>query len=228
MAVLRRLEDTKLFLKEDIQKYNFVGLLCLDTAGFFFWDDRFKFLIRRDPTPLSMPCYPAVPEDSWKPIHWSAAGSNTGLESFRSVLMAGLKHYPQFLGYCFTEGIRKYKLPPPDGMREEEDIKGYNDAEDGRISQSKGTPYELACTNFGRDVTTELFFDCVAAAVPTGITGPLLLSAAMKSAIHLDGLYLLLRRDPSEALSTMEQQLRLNHTISSAAIAEADDYDRTV
>ena len=59
-----------------------------------------------------------------------------------------------------------------------------------------GTPFQLACEKFGREAVIEVVAACIAAC-PTIRTESFLMAIAIDNAIHLDCLYLLLRKDPT-------------------------------
>jgi len=172
LDVIKILREKKYFVKEDIREFNIVGrVLLLNNPTFA--EKRFQYLVDWDPMSLSMPCDPE--SGNWLPIHWSTQG-DVDIGRFRSVLEAGLKHFPTELGFSFCTG---------------DSDSGY-DSDDADTR----TPFQLACEKFGREAVIEVVAACIAAC-PTIRTESFLMAIAIDNAIHLDCLYLLLRKDPT-------------------------------
>jgi hypothetical protein len=217
LAVMERLRKNNHLRKEDIQQYNLVGDLCTTDCGYFL-ERMFLYFVDWDPKVLSTPCTPDY--GNWMPIHWSGGVEHIGArekssarEMFSSILEASLFHFPEKIGFLFCEGTQ---------MNEEDE----NDVE-------TGTPFQLAYKKFGResvikevmdqiakhypiDVPSVDVLDDVAPTSTTTITTTttttatksfMLLLAANVEKIHLDGLYMILHRDPTASLSRLQQIL---------------------
>ncbi|MGK3760602.1 MAG: hypothetical protein ACI8RD_012919, partial [Bacillariaceae sp.] len=129
------------------------------------------------------------------PMHWSWARKD--LEEFNSILKAGLQYFPKKFGYVFCEGT-------------------HNEQGD-ETKVFSGSPFQLACMVFGQEkvlneVVNRIAEYCSTTATCTRTTtntemSLLIMSAVTDESIHLDGLYILLRRDPTAALLGLQQQL---------------------
>jgi len=119
------------------------------------------------------------------------------LEEFNSILKAGLQYFPKKFGYVFCEGT-------------------HNEQGD-ETKVFSGSPFQLACMVFGQEkvlneVVNRIAEYCSTTATCTRTTtntemSLLIMSAVTDESIHLDGLYILLRRDPTAALLGLQQQL---------------------
>ena len=171
LGVMMRLRERNHFAKEDILEQNiFRGLFASDNG--IFAEKRFRYLVEWDPTPLSMPCVPD--RGTWLPIHWSA--DKEDVRQFRLVLEAGLKYFPEKLGFVFCEG-------------EQTD-------EDNLLHVGNVTAFELACEEFGTDEVTKLVADCIANCPAADTVGSesFLLSIAADEAIQCPAFMLRLLR----------------------------------
>jgi hypothetical protein len=163
---------------------------------------------------LSIPCQPE--NGNWLPIHWTANINDDDAipKKFNSVLQSGMQYFPEKLGFVFCEATHADIRP----VENEED----SDNEDDEINIYTGTPFQLACKEYGHDAVIKIFNDrisdhcaainSVAAAVTntspaTCAESKLLLSTVTDKTIHLDGLYILMRNDPTAALLRLQQQL---------------------
>jgi hypothetical protein len=105
-----------------------------------------------------------------------------------------VRYFPEKLGYVFCEGTER-------------------DRADKTKIIANGTAFKLACNIFGQEVVTNevtncMMIYCVAATTsPSTMKSSLLMLTVTDESIHLDGLYILLRKDPIAALLRMEQQL---------------------
>jgi len=179
-------ENTYL-LNEDIQQYNFVGKLCSHTS--YVSESRLRFLINIDPMTLSLPCLPE--QGDMLPMHWS---SHQDMQVFSMVLKTGMQHYPKEFGFVFREATHR---------------------EDNGVLY-RGTPFEFACDKYGQQKIMKLVMDSIqeycASSTSTSAANnnretSLLLSAITDKSIHRDALYILLRKDPTAALSKIQQQV---------------------
>jgi hypothetical protein len=201
-AVWKRLRENSNLMKEDIQQHNLFGYLCSSDLGYFS-QSRFQYVIDWDPKTLSIPCNSDF--GNWLPIHWSSGGSNKTREMFSCVLEAGMKYFPEKFGFLFCEETQT-------GNQDETNV-------------ITGTPFQLICKQFGHDNVIKEVMDQIAkyypitlaAVAPTSTTtttttttiteSSILLLAVTDEKIHLDGLYMLLRRDPTASLSRLQQLL---------------------
>jgi len=125
-----------------------------------------------------------------------------------------MQYFPEKLGFVFCEATHADIRP----VENEED----SDNEDDEINTYTGTPFQLARKEYGHDAVIKIFNDrisdhcaainSVAAAVTntspaTCAESKLLLLAVTDKTIHLDGLYILMRNDPTAALLRLQQQL---------------------
>ena len=203
-AVVERLREENLLVKEDIQQYKLFGELCSENIGPFL-ASRFWYFIDWDPMTLSIPCEPD--NGNFLPIHWSS-DEESSLQEFCTVLQAGIKYYPEKLGFVFCEGIHQPRM---------------ND--DTMIV--RGTPFQRACTNFGQEnvmneimnhiaeyrsiTATSTITAATTATTATTVTTKdlsLLLSAVTDETIHVDCLYILMRNDPTAGLLRLQQHFQ--------------------
>ena len=136
-------------------------------------------------------------------------------------MRAGLQYFPQKLGYVFTTRTQRFELQSGD-----------DDNEEIEYVIDMGTPFELACEVYGQpkvvDAVLKCFanFCCDSSSCTSTTDDPgnsttnsentmaqniaasaLLLSTVTDASIHLDGLYLLLRKNPVDALLNLQQHL---------------------
>jgi len=168
LAVMKRLRDRNLLKKEDIREYNLLWTTLSRFGKSFCIEKRFRFLSDWDPVALMTPCYANA---SHLPIHYSTDSQEIRL--FLLVLDAGMRHYPTKLGFAFTEG------------KPEDSTNSY-----------RSIPYHDACEQFGEEVVKREVLDRIMNCPKTN-TEQFLLSAAVDEAINLDGLYILVRREPA-------------------------------
>jgi hypothetical protein len=142
---------------------------------------------------LSMPCKPE--RGNFLPIHWSTVKRNYDIYQFRSVLNAGLQYFPEKLGFVFSECTQQFSE---------------------RLAS--GTPFQRACMYSGQERVMKEVVDCIAeyclfSSTSSSTTNTtctetsLLMSAVTDESIHLDRLYILMRRDPTAALLRLQQHL---------------------
>jgi hypothetical protein len=180
-AVWKRLRQKKHLKKEDTREYNLVGRLLTTDIGIFL-ESRFSYFVDWDPMILTIPCKPE--HGNMLPIHWTALRD---FRIFKLPLEAGMRYFPEKLGFVFFEGTQ-------------------------RVHDDGTEPFKLACYEHGQEQVMNEFFDCVAkccaaSASPSTMESSLLMSAVTDESIHLEGLYTLLRKDPSAALLRLQQQL---------------------
>jgi hypothetical protein len=178
-------------------------------------------MIDWDPMPLSVPC--DSENGTWLPIHWTVKSYldedededdvEDDRQQFISVLQAGMQYFREKLGFLFREATQAF---PVEVENEDSD----ND-DDNEIHIEASTPFRLACERLGRDAVIKIFNDCIsdhcadadsmAAAANTSppicTESNLLLLAVTDETIHLDGLYILMRNDPTAALLRLQQKL---------------------
>ena len=122
LDALEKLRESKLFVKEDVPQHQLL-----------YWSrhpllkDRFDYLVALDPEALKKTEY----RD--EPIFPHAAIRRLGIESFAMILKAGMKHYPEHLGFLFRKNS------------------------DGK------TACELAFEKYGKDETFDIIQECIPA-----------------------------------------------------------------
>ena len=166
---MNRLKEENLLSKEDIRKHNLVGVLCSQNYS-VFPEQLFRLLSDWDPATLMTPYDTEI--GNCLPINFTANG--IGVRGFQVLSEAGMCHFPTKLGFIFLKG---------QGM----------DGEDYK------TPYQSACTKYGKEEVTKEILDRISEYFPaTGNSAEsILLPMAADEAIDLDGLYLFLRKDPA-------------------------------
>jgi len=90
LDVLIKLRESKLLCKEDIQQYDLSYWSCSPTSN-----KRFEYLVDWDPEALK-DC-----NNTGYPLIHAAAGS--GIELFVMAVKAGMKHFPEELGFLFRK-----------------------------------------------------------------------------------------------------------------------------
>ena len=179
------MRENNYLLNEDIQRYNLVGHVVSTNIGFLS-EYRLQYLVSMDPVSLSLPCYPE--SGNMLPIHSSTIYED--ILVFSMLLKVGMQYYPDKFGFVFSEGIH---------------------LNNGQMFQ--GTAFQQACKNYGREKVINEVINCVTeycssalvststSTTTTKITETsLLLSTIPDKTIHIDGLYILLRKDPAAAL----------------------------
>ena len=182
-AVWKRLRQNNLLKKEDIREYNLVGRMLTNDIGFFS-ETRFLYFVDWDPMALTIPCEPE--HGNMLPIHWTA---REDFQIFNFVIKAGLRYFPEKLGFVFCEGTQ-------------------------RLGETKwtGTPFRSACNKHGQEKVMNEVLDCIAnccaaSTSPSTMESSLLMTAVTDESIHLEGLYTLLRKDPYDALLRLQLHL---------------------
>ena len=227
-SVWDRLREDNLFQKEDIKQLEVISLYVNSVAEIessVFTVRKFRYLVDFDPSVLSVPL---IPDDgNWLPIHFCADNEHMTLQDFIEVVRAGLLHNPEKLGHIFTTRTQRFEL---ESDNNDDGDNGADEEVEHMIDV--GTPFELACKVHGQPKVVEAVLKCFADfccdsslfARTTDDTGnnttsstnimtqnttasALLLSTVTDAAIHLDGLYLLLRKNPVDALLKLQQHL---------------------
>jgi len=211
LTVWNRLKENNHFIKEDLRQHNLLGRLIFSSkhAGRCFSEARFRYIVDWDPMTLTIPAKPE--RGNWLPIHLSASIScddaNDDIQEFKSILQAGLQYFPEKLGFVFCEATQPFPA-----LNEDIDI----DDEQADIDCTR-TAFQSACKSYGRDAVTKEVIDCMmdhcaTTATNKSTTTPttesdLLLPAVTDESIYLDGLYTLIRKDPTAALLRLQQKL---------------------
>jgi len=186
------MRENKHLVIEDVREYNLVGkFFSTDAGSGIVSESRTQYLINMDPMTLALPCDPE--NGNCLPIHWSAG--QEGIQLFCSIVKAGILYSPEKFGFVFSDGTHQ-------------DI-------NGRVFQ--GTPFQSACKKYGQEnvisevinCITEYYFASSSASTSSDIETFLLMSAITDEAIHIDGLYILLRKDPEAAFLMLQQKLHL-------------------
>ena len=162
-----------------------------------------RYFVDWDPTSLSIPCHPD--SGNWLPIHWSTAADD--IQQFSSVLQAGMRYFPEKIGSVISERNQTFEL-------DEDDDEADNEA-DNEVDIEIGTPYQFACKKYAYDAVTKVVIDRIAeccediaaSTTTSNAESTLLMSAITDEIIHLDCLYILLRRDPYAGLLRLQQLL---------------------
>jgi hypothetical protein len=93
LNALKRLKESNLFLKQDIQDYHLLSLSCRTECQL-----RFVFLADMDPEGLK---HHRFQEEGKPPIHVIINANNSTSESFQLFLITALKHHPEDIGLLF-------------------------------------------------------------------------------------------------------------------------------
>ena len=240
LGVLETLRNENLLTRDDIREHDLVGkLFCLSASSLgggsgsggirerVFPERRFRFLSDWDPTILarpvgSTPCgnnnnsnnnsnnrkHPRLP------IHWSIGFSSTSdIRAFSVVFEAGMKHYPEKLGFVFTKQQQQQGDPYNQNSRNKQNHKhgqhGHAGAGAKRIVVQYDAPFVEACEKYGAErVKTEVLNRIAATTAsattttatncseqPTNPEG-FLLSAVADKTMDWSGLHLILQNFP--------------------------------
>ncbi|OEU10859.1 hypothetical protein FRACYDRAFT_246732 [Fragilariopsis cylindrus CCMP1102] len=186
-AVWKRLRQNNHLKKEDIRECNLVGRLLSTDTGIFS-GTRLLYFVDWDPMTLTIPCEPE--HGNMLPIHWTVFPFRD-FQIFKIVIQAGLRYFPEKLGFVFCEGTQRNR--------------------DNRKKFTK-TPFRFACHRHGQEKVMNEVLDCIAnycaaSASPSTMESSLLMSAVTDESIHLEGLYTLLRKDPYDALLRLQLYL---------------------
>jgi hypothetical protein len=234
-TVWKKLRDNGRLKKEDIRQYNIIGkMLCsLDSESFI--EKQFRYIVDWDPMVLTIPCMPE--HGNWLPMHWSDDDNDdddSNIQRFSSILQAGLQYFPEKIGFVFCEATQT-DLPneeeDSDDENETEDeiqpatpfqlackryghdavIKVVNDCISDHCTNAAAAAAAAAAHDdvhddghghgHGHDAVTAV--STLAACTES----TLLFSAVTEETIHLDGLYILIRKDPTAALLRLQQKL---------------------
>jgi hypothetical protein len=238
LTVIKRLKGNNRLIKEDIRQYNLVGGLFSTDTGCFS-ETRFRYIVDWDPTPLSescdsrngtwLPIHWAVCnyvdnkiKDKDEDEDEDEDDLDNDRQQFSSCIKAGMQYFPDKFGFVFCKFTQVVTVP-----LEFKDI--YDNDDKFCRREITGTPFQLACMRFGRDAGTKIVLDCisnhcanaaattatatasvvVANAPATCTESNMLLSAVTDETIHLDGLFILIRKDPTTALLRLQQKLLL-------------------
>ena len=101
-----------------------------------------------------------------------------------------MKHFPEKLGFVFAEGTQTFE------------------GEEGEDEVESRTPFQLACEEFNKEEITKIvleFVDGCLAVADIRTESSFLLEVAADESIHLDGLYILLRKDPAALLRLLQK-----------------------
>jgi hypothetical protein len=150
-------------------------------SDFYFAERRFRYLVDWDPISLTKERNNQI--DGKLPLHLSIQynynfNSNTRTHStrgFRSVLDAGIRHFPTKVGFLFHKDIKDR------------------------------TPFQMACKIYGKEVVMQIVDDVVTTAITNSSSSTFmetLITAAIDETIHLDCIFFLLRKEPSVLLQT--------------------------
>jgi hypothetical protein len=134
LSILNQLRDDNRFRKEDIRRY--IGNVFSSINVGYFSEKVLRHFIDWDPISLSIPCQQPGNEDSFLPIHWSIS-RNDDTRQFNLVLEAGLKYFPEKVGFVFFECTQQKKHKKVFTI----------------------TPFQLACNKYGKEQVTNEVVD---------------------------------------------------------------------
>ena len=231
-SVWKQLRETNIFRKEDIKQLKLMLFYFhppTEDVGCIFSVRKFRYLVDWDPTVL---CVPLWHEDgNWLPIHFCADNEYRTVDHFIEIVRAGLQYHPEKLGHIFTTGTQRFELESDNNDDDDDD----DSVEEIKYKTKVGTPFEFACELHGQPKVVEAVLNCFAEYCDSSGTSnttdtgnnttdndhtmthaatefSLLLSTVTDQSIHLDGLYILLRKNPVDALLKLHQHLSLpNH-----------------
>jgi hypothetical protein len=132
LIILNQLRE--FFRKEDIRRY--IGNVFSSINVGYFSEKVLRHFIDWDPISLSIPCQQPGNEDSFLPIHWSIS-RNDDTRQFNLVLEAGLKYFPEKVGFVFFECTQQKKHKKVFTI----------------------TPFQLACNKYGKEQVTNEVVD---------------------------------------------------------------------
>ena len=212
LRVMKALKDDNLLKKEDIREYNLLERLFPPYGSdTYFPEKRFRFLSDWNPAVLATIStskaaalalvgdenyYPQQQEQQYRlAIHFSIW--YTDIRAFLIIFEAGMRHYPFKLGFVFA---RKGNVKcDDDGADDEHEHEHENE-----------TPlldiYQEACKKYGKNRVTSEVLERVLVFLNSNDTTRrrrrerILLSLAADERMHLNGLYLVLRNDPTVVL----------------------------
>ena len=218
-SVWERLRKENLFKLEDIRQFQLTReyfypstVACSST----FMVRNLRYLVDWDPVVLAVPLCPE--HGDWLPIHFCADNKYRTIYDFIEVVRVELK-YNSELGHLFTTRTQNFKLKPKNNNTDDDNIV--------KFVAWKRTPFELACKVHGQPKVVKAVLNCFAEYCNSSyirssddtdgnrststhdIESSLLLSAVTDELIHLDGLYILLRQNPLDALSKLHQHVSL-------------------
>lgn len=169
LAVLKRLRGMNLFVKEDVVKYSLITNICCEQL---LPEERFRYLADWYPGSLLKPS-----KNGWIPLHFAVdnsterihGGGPRDMHCFQIVLEVGIRYFPREIGGVFQK------------------------------NNSGDTPYQMACRKFGDQNAKRAINDAIDLnQMMYGInTIGALIHAASEHKIHLDGVFLMLEREPS-------------------------------
>mmetsp|Transcript_16234 Transcript_16234/g.44948 ORF Transcript_16234/g.44948 Transcript_16234/m.44948 type:complete len:438 (-) Transcript_16234:451-1764(-) len=168
LDAIKELRAMGFFRKEDIRNNAMLHRMCNHLV---LPRKRFLYLVDWDPTTLAQP-----DTHGRIPLHyWAVTSTILGLGDFRTVLKAGLRHFPM-------KGI---------GLLFQKDNKG-------------NTPFQLACKPwpYQLDPTEKRTVKEITDGINHEVDANTFLHACSNKRIHLDGVYFLLRRQPQLLRST--------------------------
>ena len=186
LSILDQLRDDNRFRKEDIRRY--IGTMFSSINFRYFSEKILRYFIDWDPISLSMPCQP---EDrkGFLPIHWSIS-RNDDMWQFNLVLEAGLKYFPEKVGFIFSECTQQKK---------ENDV----------VTISS---FQLACNKYGQEkVTNEVVDRLLVSAVIDESTQ----LDDLYVLLHNDPTAALLRLQQQQQLQVEKEQTTVMDTVNS-------------
>ena len=184
LSVLIRLRRVNLFRKEDVREYELVHIACFGFYTDHVTDQTITFFVEWNPASLLQ--LSRVQESTPLEI---VARSSQSLANFRTVFELGIRYFPSKIGIPLLFKKRA-----------------------GAVKTSK-IALQIACEEYKRDDVMNMVEEIITASnsstTPIHLIDAILL-AAIDDSIHLDGVYLLLRRQPDGVLSQLRQQSGLS------------------
>jgi hypothetical protein len=201
LLVMKQLRQMGYLKKEDIKESGLLKTACGNYYEFRrrFAEKRFKFLTEWDPT-LLIPCQPPYDRFGLIPLHCVAM--DTSIQGFQIVFEYGLLYYPikKGISLLFTKDNRNR------------------------------TPFRMFCEQYGSEKLMEVVEDTLirytssSSSLDSNKTTTrlnivdALLSAAIDENVHLDCVYVLMRRHPDMLMKLLPQ---LSSGMSSTTIVSA-------
>jgi hypothetical protein len=168
---MKELRDHNLFFKEDIQREDLIYCLLKDEVGVYNREesvfDEERFRYVANWDPMSLGRPSERSVTGILPLHCSVS-AYTNFLAFPTVFELGIHHFPTKFGFLF------------------------------HMDNRDRTPFGMACNKFGSDQATNAVENVLSMNNYSSKTIlEFLVSLAVDESVHLNGVYFLLRREPS-------------------------------
>lgn len=177
LAVIRYLREKNLMTKQDILRYNLIGILCKQTI---FPEQRFRYFIGWDPSILTN----KFENGSYRSLSLLCLIANfyDNIRAFRTVFELGLRHFSTNIGFMFHK----------------------NDA-NGAGAGAERTPFQIACKKYGNEEVKKILdIGLENQIIRLGetnhhhnFTRTSLIIAASEEIVDIECVFMLIRRDPA-------------------------------